>query len=308
MQTINLAGGWTGAALPAGAQITGVSATVRHRETGTGGAIALALDGIGGRRVHGHDADGQCGDERVTRRSELPAASVCEHQPGQPQPRVHRVLLVHHRLPATASPRQVMLDGVELSITYTVAGGGLSPARGCITQTPYYNPNDHSPAYNDGRPTTSCALFKVANDPTSGGDGHFPRVVTFWGTVYAPSAAMDVPVDVLSVPVFGRGVVARMLMLGYQVAANAQVPVTTAPLTGGQPQNRTVTLTGQAGREADQGRGDRRVLRPRLPRNRTTSAAARRQTRSEGLLLAGDAVNAQGLSTSTVREGVVQGA
>src|SRR5215475_2674817 len=74
-----------------------------------------------------------------------------------------------------------------------------------------------------------------------------PRaVVTFWGTVYAPSAAMDVPVDVLTVPVFGRGVVARMLMLGYKVATDAQVPVTTAPLTGGQPQNRTVTLTGQA--------------------------------------------------------------
>ena len=54
---------------------------------------------------------------------------------------------------------------------------------------------------------------------------------------------MDVPVDVLTVPVFGRGVVARMLMLGYKVATDAQVPVTTAPLTGGQPQNRTMTLT-----------------------------------------------------------------
>ena len=129
---------------------------------------------------------------------------------------------------ATAgSPRQVLLDGVELSITYTVASGGLSPARGCITQTPYYNPNDHSPAYNG-----ACALFRVESDA----ERQAPPPGVRWRSgapSYAPSAALDVPVDVLTVPVFNRGVVARMLMLGYQVAANStQVPLTTAPLTG----------------------------------------------------------------------------
>ena len=48
VQAINLAGGWTGTALPAGAQVTGVSALVRHREAGSGGAIALALSGSAG--------------------------------------------------------------------------------------------------------------------------------------------------------------------------------------------------------------------------------------------------------------------
>ena len=65
-----------------------------------------------------------------------------------------------------------------------------------------------------------------------------------WGTAYTPSAAFDLPVDLLPVPVFNRGVVARMLMLGYNVANNTPVPVVTTPLTGpASGANRAVTLT-----------------------------------------------------------------
>jgi hypothetical protein len=252
VQKVTLAGGWTGTALPAGAQITGVSATVRHRETGTGGAIALALDGTAGAGC------------TITAQTVNAVTSASLGDQSFPLPACVNTNLANLSLGYTASysctsgcaaagsPRQVLLDGVELTITYTTpsGAGSLNPASGCITQHPYYNPTDHSPGYdNDGAGPnpTACALFKVEGDANG---GHFPRVVTFWGTVYTPSAAMDVPVDVLSVPVFGRGVVARTLMLGYNIATDAQVPVTTTPLTGGQPQNRTMTLTGQVSGKA----------------------------------------------------------
>jgi hypothetical protein len=130
----------------------------------------------------------------------------------------------------------VTLDGMSLSVTYTPPAnvGSLTPASGCITQVPYYGPN-HEPGYNG-----ACALFSVASNANG---GTAPRVAVLWGTVYAPSAALDVPVDVLSVPVFDRGVVARMLMLGYNVAANAQVPISSTPITANVPNNREVTFT-----------------------------------------------------------------
>ena len=68
------------------------------------------------------------------------------------------------------------------------------------------------------------------------------RKIALWGTVYAPAAAFDVPVDLMPVPVFNRGVVARMVMLGYQVANDTLVPFVTSPLTGGTPQNRFLNL------------------------------------------------------------------
>src|SRR5262249_12088998 len=98
---------------------------------------------------------------------------------------------------------------------------------------------DHAPAWDD-----ACALFRVASDAAG---GTFPRVVTFWGTVYAPSAALDMPVDVLAVPVFNRGVVARMLMLGYNVSTNAAVPIATNVLLASLT-NRRVTLTATVGK------------------------------------------------------------
>jgi hypothetical protein len=147
---------------------------------------------------------------------------------------------------ASSSPTET-LDGMQLKVTYTpqppcTPTGGLTPGCGCTTKAPYYHGGDatadHAPAYNG-----ACALFRVASD-TAG--GQFPRVVTFWGTVYAPSAALDMPVDVLTVPVFNRGVVARMLMLGYNVANNAVVPITTDVLLASLS-NRRVTLTATEG-------------------------------------------------------------
>ncbi|MBV9922659.1 MAG: hypothetical protein JOY78_17655 [Pseudonocardia sp.] len=136
------------------------------------------------------------------------------------------------------------LDGFSLAVNYTppaTSTGSLNPTSGCTTQAPYYNPPgaspgpDHSPGYNG-----ACALLRVSTDAAG---GSFPRVLTMWGTVYAPSNALDVPVDVMTVPVFNRGVVARMMMLGYNVANSAIVPITTTPAAGVVQANRVMTLT-----------------------------------------------------------------
>jgi hypothetical protein len=131
------------------------------------------------------------------------------------------------------------LDGLEFTVGWTppASGGGVGTipgSTGCVTQVPYYNPTDHSPAYNG-----ACALLRVSTDAAG---GSYPRVLAVYGTVYAPSAAVDVPVDIMTVPVFNRGVVARMLMLGYNVANNALVPITTVPQST-TLQNRYMTLT-----------------------------------------------------------------
>jgi hypothetical protein len=147
-----------------------------------------------------------------------------------------------------SSTATAALDGIDFTATWTppaVSGGGLAAGSGCVTQVPYYNPPgaspgpDHAPGYNG-----ACALVKVARDGTDG--GHFPRIVAFWGTVYAPSAALDLPVDVLTVPVFNRGVVARMMMLGYNIATDAPAPISTDVLIAAL-QNRRTVLTATVG-------------------------------------------------------------
>jgi hypothetical protein len=134
----------------------------------------------------------------------------------------------------TTTPTE-SLDGFLVQVTYNApAGSQFAPSTGCVTQAPYYDPWNHSPRYSG-----ACAVFKVSGNSEG---GTAPRILTLWGTVYAPSAALDTPVDVLTVPVFNRGVVARTVMLGYNVANNAEVPITTTPLVGSF-ENRRMTLT-----------------------------------------------------------------
>ncbi len=151
--------------------------------------------------------------------------------------------------PTSGSPASSILDGIVVDVNYTLGSGSgnLNPQSGCITQVPYYSPVDHSPNYdNDGAGPNpaACALIKITRPPLNQtpppGD---IRKLTLWGTAYAPNSAFDLPVDLLPVPVFNRGVVARMLMMGYQVANSTQVPFTTTPLAGSTPTNRVVTLT-----------------------------------------------------------------
>jgi hypothetical protein len=132
------------------------------------------------------------------------------------------------------------LDGIELDVTYTVPGSGtLDGNSGCLLKAPYYVASDHSPD------PTACALFKI--DSVT---GQSPRIAVFWGTVYAPSTALDIPVDIMTTPVFNRGVVARMLMLGFNSTTSSDVPISTTPLSGSFADRRmtlvaTVTSAGK---------------------------------------------------------------
>jgi hypothetical protein len=138
------------------------------------------------------------------------------------------------------------LDGMELKVSYSIppAGAGLNGESGCITPAgPYYSPVDHSPAYQG-----ACALLTVAGNPNQvGNDPTTWNVAAMWGTVYAPSAALDIQPYDLQVPVFNRGFVARMAMLGYNPTGNAIVPITVAPTVATITSNRRVTFTARIG-------------------------------------------------------------
>ncbi|MCU1426089.1 MAG: hypothetical protein JWL83_89 [Actinomycetia bacterium] len=224
--------------IPAGSTINSVTLSVRHNESsttsGTVNAPTVTITPAG---------SAACAANTLGRRSSLGTDTInvtaCLDTLGKINGGVGVVFSVGRA--GSSSPTET-LEGMQLQVTYTAppTGGGYGtiPAEtGCITQTPYYSPTDHSPAYNG-----ACAVLRVSDDSNG---GSFPRVLTLWGTVYTPSAALDVPVDIMTQPVFNRGVVARMLMLGYNVSNNAIVPITTTPNAGFVQDNRRMTLTTQ---------------------------------------------------------------
>ena len=216
--------------IPAGSTINSVVLSVTHNESNTSQTAAPTVNVT-------PSGAGACGASALPEHTGLTSDTVdvtaCLNTPDKLNGGAS-VLFTASR--SSGSPTE-SLDGMTLSVTYTPPAvvGSLNGETGCVTQAPYYSPQDHSPAYNG-----ACALFSVASNANG---GHSPRVAAFWGTVYAPSAALDVPVDVLTVPVFNRGVVARTLMLGYNLAANATVPITTTPITANAPANRRVIFT-----------------------------------------------------------------
>ena len=160
-----------------------------------------------------------------------------------------------------SSTTTAFLDGATLDVTYTppAPSSPLNPQSGCIVQHPYYSPTNHAPGYNG-----ACAVFKVE---TNANGGHSPRVAAFWGTVYAPAAALDVPVDTLTVPVFNRGVVARHAHARVQhrirrLGADHDDPARRA---APEPQD---DLHGERHRQVDEGDRRRGGLRLRVQRRR----------------------------------------
>ena len=110
------------------------------------------------------------------------------------------------------------LDGIELMVTLvpTNPDTTLRPAYGCITSSPNYWYGTNSP---------ECALLKV--------DAPFASVVStrrgrmsIKGTVYAPSAVIDVDDGDVYYPIFGRGLIARHFRLkgfGYHPGYSAPI-------------------------------------------------------------------------------------
>lgn len=108
----------------------------------------------------------------------------------------------------SADQQQIAIYGVK-----DPPPSGFTALSGCLVAAPY--------------PTTGCPLLKIAGTKTQ---------VVIHGTVYTPSAAVDVDVANLLSPIFGRGVISRTLLLSIQ-AACFQGPL--AGVRGGGPKEPT---------------------------------------------------------------------
>ena len=135
------------------------------------------------------------------------------------------------------------LDGMELKVSYTVpasGGGGLTPTSGCVTQRPYYNRTNHVPGF-DG----TCTLHPVhGSTPTGSPQCDTTHVcATFWGTVYAPSAALT------SSPTCSRfpcSDAVSSLACSRSVTTSSptrSVPISVAPVSTGGVRNREMVFT-----------------------------------------------------------------
>jgi hypothetical protein len=109
---------------------------------------------------------------------------------------------------AFSSPATAKVDGIELELVYRPPA--FTPLSGCVTQGPY--------------PTTGCALVKVA--PTA--PDHAVRFAVA-GTVYAPTAALDIAMAAVESQVFTRGLIGRVLRLGIAAHPGNRRPVTGIP-------------------------------------------------------------------------------
>ena len=119
--------------------------------------------------------------------------------------RLRYQIAAHQLHAAAAASSRRRSTGSQLKVNYSVptADAGLDGATGCATQTPYYSPTTTRPAYQG-----ACALLTVAGNPNQiGNDPTTWNVAALWGTVYAPSAALDIQPYDLQVPVFNRGFV-----------------------------------------------------------------------------------------------------
>jgi hypothetical protein len=251
VRTISLSGYTPAMSIPNGSTAISFTTRIAHSETGGTGSTAqsrinnqqiVLRDATSGTAISGCTIPvSDSGSTGTVQTPTVPAACLTSLTIAQLNAGIRADYNVTYQCSASCgtSTYTESLDGVEFVVGWTppASGGGVGSipgSSGCITQVPYYNPTDHSPAYNG-----ACALLRVSTDAAG---GSYPRVLAVYGTVYAPSAAIDVPVDIMTVPVFNRGVVARMLMLGYNVANNALVPITTVPQST-TLQNRYMTLT-----------------------------------------------------------------
>ncbi|MGZ7027172.1 MAG: hypothetical protein ACXVJ4_16710 [Acidimicrobiia bacterium] len=109
------------------------------------------------------------------------------------------------------------LDGIEFVVTLapTDPNASLRPQNGCIVD---------SPNYYFGSNANDCALLKVDAPwlPTSSRRGR----LSIKGTVYAPSAAIDIDDSDVWYPLFSRGLIARHFRLkGFKYHSGYSEPI-----------------------------------------------------------------------------------
>jgi hypothetical protein len=113
-------------------------------------------------------------------------------------------------LAAGATDATDKLDGIELDVV--LRAPTLEPLAGCLITT----------AYPAGSGT--CALIK-----TTVGTSANPTAFAVQGTIYAPSAAIDISLSGVRSEVLPRGVIARTIRLGIGSAAGFTRPVVGVP-------------------------------------------------------------------------------
>ena len=196
--------------VPGGSRITALGLRATHRETGDIGALraAVAIDGV---PLTGspftvdrcREPVAYCdarldllarvpGDMRTTLTEKLPLMSVT----------YQASLAAGEAKVGTES-----LDGIVLEVTYVPPS--LEALSGCLVQP-----------YDPGRATPpSCALLKASDQGS----------LAIGGTVYAPTAAVDLDLKDVDAPVLNRGIIAASLRLKVVAEPSYFGPVVALP-------------------------------------------------------------------------------
>ena len=178
-------------ALPAGAVVTAVDATIVHSETGQIGTVTLGGTAADGTALSAQTIS-QCATTCTSTVSLLGATSWTASKllSGTTGPTLRWQVSVAN---GSGKSGSATLDGIKLDVRYVP--DALGSASGCVSQAPY--------AANDA---STCALLRAQGSSA---------YVSIHGTIYAPADAIDLKVMNGGTTVFGRGVIARTLRLFF---------------------------------------------------------------------------------------------
>lgn len=138
------------------------------------------------------------------------------------------------------------LDGLELIVSYRQTNGSTTPVpqSGCVTAGPNYESGMGNPSYDETGPNIDCALVRSDSTlPTSWLNNLFPGSPQWlqqildaengpnWfgrfsveGTIYAPSAALEIDDQDSAYPLASRGLIVRHLRVkGFRQRNGASV-------------------------------------------------------------------------------------
>jgi hypothetical protein len=148
-----------------------------------------------------------CGLTDPAQLTDLTVAFSTKLEPGAATPAVSRLDAAEVAVTYTPPAATERLDGIELDLVYRAPG--VRPLDGCVA---------------DLDPAKACALVRVA---PAAGDTVTRFVVQ--GTVYAPTAPLDIAMAGLTEQVLTRGLVARTIRLGLKAATGYSRPLMGVP-------------------------------------------------------------------------------
>ncbi len=149
----------------------------------------------------------ECGLTDPAQLTDLAVTFSTKLEPGAATQAVSRLDAAEVAVTYTPPAATERLDGIELDLVYRAPG--VRPLDGCVA---------------DLDPAKACALVRVA---PAAGDTVTRFVVQ--GTVYAPTAPLDIAMAGLREQVLTRGLVARTIRLGLKAAAGYSRPLMGVP-------------------------------------------------------------------------------